>query len=145
MKTCQSIFLFFFVFFTKCIFKAPESDQLKSITLRYELYSPTFLHIQYWIRNTVFRIIYVSSKSMFAMTLKYMHKLLYKSYMRQHHFRDENGQVMQLTDPIIKLEDIENLMLCLSAGNNILKTPYRDSEQIRDTNQHLHSFTSRSR
>lgn len=36
---------------------------------------------------------------------------------------------MQLTDPIIKLEDTENLTLCLSAGNNILKTPFRESEQ----------------
>lgn len=52
------------------------------------------------ILNTVFWIIYVSSKGMFAMTLKYMHKLLYKSYMRQHHFRDEMASQCNLQTPL---------------------------------------------
>lgn len=72
--------------------------------------------------NTVSWTIYVGSKSMFTRTLEDMHKLLYKRYMAQRRFRDEM-ELMQLTDPVITLEDIENLMLCLSAGNDILKHP----------------------
>lgn len=65
------------------------------------------------------------------MPLKYMHKLLYKNYMRQHHFRDELATYRPRYQII---DDIENLMLCLSAGNNILKHPVGNRSRYKSSN-----------
>lgn len=80
-KTCKSTFQLL-----QYAYLNPQTLINQSITWTNVLFS-----LKFWIlKHSEYCILDILSViSVFAKALKHMHKLLYKSYMRQHQFRDE--------------------------------------------------------